>query len=84
VAHDLLVIVGDKHSGNFIKQFKICCNDNTITEILDFVYETNIFGATIPDSIKSTKPEKFTPISNLSPLDAANTSIGDKERADFG
>jgi hypothetical protein len=67
LANDLLSFVGDKHAGNFIKQFRICCNDNTITKNLDFVYETNILGVTIPDSIKSKKPETFTPISNLQP-----------------
>jgi hypothetical protein len=83
VAHNLVAFVGDKHAANFIKQFRICCNYNTITENLDFVYETNILDATIPDSIKSTKPETNTPISNLSSLDAINTSIEDKERAGY-
>jgi hypothetical protein len=81
VGQNLVAFVGDKHAANFIKQFRICCNDNTITENLDFVYETNIIGATIADSIKSTKPETYTPISNIVPLDAANTSIADRERA---
>jgi hypothetical protein len=81
VAHDLVAFIGDKHDDNFIKQFRICCNDNTITENLDFVYETNILGVTIPDSIKSSKPETYTSITNISPLDAVNTAVVDKERA---
>jgi hypothetical protein len=56
----LKIFLGDKHAGNFIQQFRICCNDITITENLEFVYETNILGATIADSVKSRKPEMFT------------------------
>jgi hypothetical protein len=51
------IFLGDKHSANFIKQFRICCNDMTITENFDFVYETNILGATISDATKIKKPE---------------------------
>jgi hypothetical protein len=56
---------GDKPPCNFIKQFRICCNDITITENLDFVYETNILGATIADSVKLTKPGTFTSVGHL-------------------
>jgi hypothetical protein len=84
VAHDLLVFVRDKHASNFIKQFRIFCNDTTRTENLDFVYELNILGATIPDSIKSTKPETYTPISNLVINDIAASSVTDRERAGCG
>jgi hypothetical protein len=81
---DQIALVGDKHAGNFIKQFRICCNDNTITENLDFLYETNILGETIPDSIQSKKPETFTPISNLIPVGDPAVAIDDKERAACG
>jgi hypothetical protein len=37
VAQNLIAFVGDKHAANLIKQFRICCNDNTITENLEFV-----------------------------------------------
>jgi hypothetical protein len=33
----LNIFLPDKHVANFIKQFRICCNDTTITENLDFV-----------------------------------------------
>jgi hypothetical protein len=46
------IFLGDTHSANFTKQLRICCNDMTITENLDFVYETNILGATIEDATK--------------------------------
>jgi hypothetical protein len=36
VGQNLVAFVGDKHAANFIKQFRICCNDNIITENLDF------------------------------------------------
>jgi hypothetical protein len=49
----------------FIKQFRICWNDITITENLDFVFETNILGATISDSVKQRKPETFTPVGDI-------------------
>jgi hypothetical protein len=81
---DTLVFVGDKHAANFIKQFRICCNDNTITENLDFVYETNILGATIPDSIKTSKPETYTPISSLTPVGNPVLNNIDKERPACG
>jgi hypothetical protein len=48
------------------------------------VYETNILGATILDSIKSKKPETFTPISSLLPVGDSNVAIDDKERAACG
>jgi hypothetical protein len=57
------IFLGDKHAANFIKQFRICCNDTTITENLDFVYETNILGATIFDLTKPRKPDGYTPVS---------------------
>jgi hypothetical protein len=56
------IFLGDKHAANFIKQFRICCNDTTITENLYFVYETNIFGARISDLIKPRKPDIYTPV----------------------
>ena len=59
------IFLGDKHSANFIKQFRICCNDTTITENLDFVFETNILGATISDLTKNRKPDIYTPISSI-------------------
>jgi hypothetical protein len=31
VGQNLVAFVGDKHAANFIKQFRICCNDNIIT-----------------------------------------------------
>jgi hypothetical protein len=60
------IFLGDKHSANFMKQFRICCNDMTITENLDFVYETNILGAIISDATKFNKPEIFTAAGSLS------------------
>jgi hypothetical protein len=84
IAAELIIFFGDKHTGNFIKQFRICCNDNIITEILDFVYETNILGSTIPDSIKLIKPETYTPITNLVPSGNLARDIEDKERACCG
>jgi hypothetical protein len=41
----------------------MCCNDTTITENLDFVYETNILGATISDLTKPRKPDIYNPVS---------------------
>jgi hypothetical protein len=84
LAADTITFVGDKHAANFIKQFRICCNDNTITENFDFVYETNILGATIPDSIKTSKPETYTPISSLNPVGDTTLNIIDKERPACG
>jgi hypothetical protein len=81
---DTLIFVGDKHPGNFIKQFRICCKENTIPENLDFLYETNILGATIPDSIKSKKPESYAPISGLLPSGDPIFDVDDKERAACG
>jgi hypothetical protein len=37
----------------------------TITENLDFVYETNILGATISDATKIKKPEIFTAVGTI-------------------
>jgi hypothetical protein len=42
ITNDINVFVGDKHVVNFLKQIIICCNDITIIENLDFVFETNI------------------------------------------
>jgi hypothetical protein len=70
--------------GNFIKQFRICCNNSTIAENLDFMCETNILGETIPDSIKSKKPETFIPISSLIPPGDPVLAVDDKERAACG
>jgi hypothetical protein len=84
VAYDLTTFVGDKHATNFIKQFRIGCNDNFITENLDFVYGTNILGAIISDSIKSSKPKTYTPISSILPTGNINLVIENKERAACG
>jgi hypothetical protein len=61
IANDINVFFGDKNSDNFIKQFKICCNNITITENLDFVFETNILVASIADLVTARKPETLTP-----------------------
>jgi hypothetical protein len=71
-AADTIVLVGDKYAGNFIQWFRICCNDTPITENLEFVFETNILGATIADSVKSTKPETFTVVGDIDKIDNAN------------
>jgi hypothetical protein len=63
------LFLGEKDTDNFIRQIRICCNDITITEFLDFVFETNILGAKISDKIKSKKPKTFTLIANLVPLE---------------
>jgi hypothetical protein len=48
------------------------------------VFETNRLGATISDSIKSKKPETFTPISSLLPFGDPTVAIDDKEREACG
>jgi hypothetical protein len=62
IVNPLLTLIGDKQSANFIDQYFVCCNDIEITENRDFVFETNILGATISDSIKLKQPETYTPI----------------------
>jgi hypothetical protein len=69
---DIILFIGDKCAGNFIQRYRICCNDNPITEILDFVFETNILGSIIADWVKSKKLETFTVVGDIAKIDNAD------------
>ncbi|GMO12404.1 MAG: hypothetical protein Ta2E_00230 [Mycoplasmoidaceae bacterium] len=47
----------DKRAANFFKQIRKYCNDLLISESLDFIYETNILGATFGEAVKYRNPE---------------------------
>jgi hypothetical protein len=53
--------VGDAHSANFIKSYRIVVSDHTVSESQDFVYETNILRATYTDQVKGRQRNVLTP-----------------------
>jgi hypothetical protein len=60
IANSAIVFLGDKYAANFFRQVRLYCNDTLIAESFDFVYETNLFGATFNDNIKYKYPKTFT------------------------
>jgi hypothetical protein len=55
-----IVFIEDKHAAHFFRQVRIYYNDLLIMESLDFVYETNILGATFTNHIKYKYPKTFS------------------------
>ncbi|GMO12619.1 MAG: hypothetical protein Ta2E_00980 [Mycoplasmoidaceae bacterium] len=54
------VFICDKPAANFFKQVRKYCKDPLISVSFDFVYETNILGATFGEAVKYRYTETFT------------------------
>jgi hypothetical protein len=60
--------IGDKHSGNFIRDNRLSVSDTVISECIDFVYEMNIISAQFTDQTKS-RQDKILTKTNVDPDD---------------